>query len=187
MTPKIGFPWSEIRNISFNDKKFVIKPIDKKAPVCMSLMMTSYKQLKLRILSSFFFLIYIYLSSLGLCILRTKTAHQQAHPGSLHGQPRAVHAPPQTRHHWGAADEGSGSRGEEPEKDGEVQVMTFIRSSNVWCQLKHIMQTQERVHVCVHKMYRFPPFLLELCWRMKRGNGNLRKKKRRRLKGKKKN
>uniref|UniRef100_A0A8C9RT83 Moesin n=1 Tax=Scleropages formosus TaxID=113540 RepID=A0A8C9RT83_SCLFO len=32
MTPKIGFPWSEIRNISFSDKKFVIKPIDKKAP-----------------------------------------------------------------------------------------------------------------------------------------------------------
>ncbi|XP_053285455.1 moesin isoform X2 [Pleuronectes platessa] len=32
MTPKIGFPWSEIRNISFNDKKFLIKPIDKKAP-----------------------------------------------------------------------------------------------------------------------------------------------------------
>lgn len=33
LTPKIGFPWSEIRNISFNDKKFIIKPIDKKAPV----------------------------------------------------------------------------------------------------------------------------------------------------------
>uniref|UniRef100_A0A3Q2V4U8 Radixin n=1 Tax=Haplochromis burtoni TaxID=8153 RepID=A0A3Q2V4U8_HAPBU len=33
LSPKIGFPWSEIRNISFNDKKFVIKPIDKKAPV----------------------------------------------------------------------------------------------------------------------------------------------------------
>ncbi|MFT7802652.1 moesin-like isoform X2 [Arapaima gigas] len=32
MTPKIGFPWSEIRNISFSDKKFVIKPIDKKSP-----------------------------------------------------------------------------------------------------------------------------------------------------------
>ncbi|XP_054164052.1 moesin/ezrin/radixin homolog 1-like [Oppia nitens] len=32
LTPKIGFPWSEIRNISFNDKRFVIKPIDKKAP-----------------------------------------------------------------------------------------------------------------------------------------------------------
>ncbi|XP_013874839.1 moesin isoform X1 [Austrofundulus limnaeus] len=32
MTPKIGFPWSEIRNISFNDKKFAIKPIDKKSP-----------------------------------------------------------------------------------------------------------------------------------------------------------
>uniref|UniRef100_A0A146WBW4 Ezrin b n=1 Tax=Fundulus heteroclitus TaxID=8078 RepID=A0A146WBW4_FUNHE len=32
LTPKIGFPWSEIRNISFNDKKFMIKPIDKKSP-----------------------------------------------------------------------------------------------------------------------------------------------------------
>ncbi|VDM67942.1 unnamed protein product [Strongylus vulgaris] len=33
LSPKVGFPWSEIRNISFNDKKFVIKPIDKKANV----------------------------------------------------------------------------------------------------------------------------------------------------------
>uniref|UniRef100_A0A3Q1BIS8 FERM domain-containing protein n=1 Tax=Amphiprion ocellaris TaxID=80972 RepID=A0A3Q1BIS8_AMPOC len=32
LSPKIGFPWSEIKNISFTDKKFVIKPIDKKAP-----------------------------------------------------------------------------------------------------------------------------------------------------------
>ncbi|CAN9502600.1 unnamed protein product [Ophioblennius macclurei] len=32
LTPKIGFPWSEIRNISFNDKKFIIKPIDKRSP-----------------------------------------------------------------------------------------------------------------------------------------------------------
>uniref|UniRef100_A0A674MKH0 Ezrin a n=1 Tax=Takifugu rubripes TaxID=31033 RepID=A0A674MKH0_TAKRU len=31
LTPKIGFPWSEIRNVSFNDKKFTIKPLDKKA------------------------------------------------------------------------------------------------------------------------------------------------------------
>ncbi|CEF67473.1 Moesin/ezrin/radixin homolog 1 [Strongyloides ratti] len=31
LSPRVGFPWSEIRNISFNDKKFVIKPIDKKA------------------------------------------------------------------------------------------------------------------------------------------------------------
>lgn len=31
LNPKVGFPWSEIRNISFNDKKFVIKPIDKKS------------------------------------------------------------------------------------------------------------------------------------------------------------
>lgn len=33
LTPKVGFPWSEIRNISFNDKKFTIKPIDKKSNV----------------------------------------------------------------------------------------------------------------------------------------------------------
>ncbi|CAK9294794.1 unnamed protein product [Gordionus sp. m RMFG-2023] len=32
LNPKIGFPWSEIRNISFSDRRFVIKPIDKKAP-----------------------------------------------------------------------------------------------------------------------------------------------------------
>ncbi|EDV24958.1 uncharacterized protein TRIADDRAFT_25177, partial [Trichoplax adhaerens] len=32
LTPKIGFPWSEIRNISFSEKKFVIKPIDRKSP-----------------------------------------------------------------------------------------------------------------------------------------------------------
>lgn len=33
LTPKIGFPWSEIKNVSFNDKKFTIKPIDKRSPV----------------------------------------------------------------------------------------------------------------------------------------------------------
>jgi len=32
LTPKIGFPWSEIRNVSFSSKKFIIKPIDRKAP-----------------------------------------------------------------------------------------------------------------------------------------------------------
>ena len=29
LTPKIGFPWSEIRNISFNDRKFLSKVIFK--------------------------------------------------------------------------------------------------------------------------------------------------------------
>lgn len=157
MTPKIGFPWSEIRNISFNDKKFVIKPIDKKAPVCMSLMMTSYEGLKLRIFC-------LYLLSLGLCILRTKTAHQQAHPGSLHGQPWAVYAPPQTRHHWGAADEGSGSRGEEPEKDGEVQVKVFIHSSitchPTWDACWSASCRNRRGFMCVNYIiYRFSPFV----------------------------
>lgn len=43
LTPRIGFPWSEIRNISFNDKKFIIKPIDKKAPVSTSYFSTFNK------------------------------------------------------------------------------------------------------------------------------------------------
>ena len=32
LTPKIGFPWSEIRSISYKDQKFIIRPTDKKAP-----------------------------------------------------------------------------------------------------------------------------------------------------------
>ncbi|CAF1448495.1 unnamed protein product [Rotaria sp. Silwood1] len=32
LTPKIGFPWSEIRNITFNGKKFLIKPMDRNSP-----------------------------------------------------------------------------------------------------------------------------------------------------------
>lgn len=32
LAPKVQFPWSEIKNISFKDKKFTIKPVDKKAP-----------------------------------------------------------------------------------------------------------------------------------------------------------
>ena len=31
-TPSVGFPWSEIRNISFSDRKFIIKPTDKRSP-----------------------------------------------------------------------------------------------------------------------------------------------------------
>lgn len=32
VTPRLGFPWAEIRNISFNDKKFTIKMVSKDAP-----------------------------------------------------------------------------------------------------------------------------------------------------------
>jgi len=32
VTPRLGFPWAEIRNISFNDKKFTIKMVNKDAP-----------------------------------------------------------------------------------------------------------------------------------------------------------
>ena len=31
VTPRLGFPWGEIRNISFNDKKFTIKMVSKDA------------------------------------------------------------------------------------------------------------------------------------------------------------
>uniref|UniRef100_A0A4W3HNB9 NF2, moesin-ezrin-radixin like (MERLIN) tumor suppressor n=1 Tax=Callorhinchus milii TaxID=7868 RepID=A0A4W3HNB9_CALMI len=33
LTPKISFPWNEIRNISYSDKEFAIKPLDKKTEV----------------------------------------------------------------------------------------------------------------------------------------------------------
>lgn len=32
LVPKIGFPWSEIKNVSYNSHKFIIKSIDKKSP-----------------------------------------------------------------------------------------------------------------------------------------------------------
>ncbi|XP_021374387.1 merlin-like [Mizuhopecten yessoensis] len=32
LCPKIMFPWNEIKNISFKDKRFVIKPVEKKSP-----------------------------------------------------------------------------------------------------------------------------------------------------------
>ncbi|KAK3084822.1 hypothetical protein FSP39_019612, partial [Pinctada imbricata] len=31
LKPEVTFPWSEVKNISFKEKKFVIKPVDKKA------------------------------------------------------------------------------------------------------------------------------------------------------------
>ncbi|KAM6965666.1 merlin isoform 2-T2 [Aplochiton taeniatus] len=33
LTPKCSFPWNEIRNISYSDKEFTIKPLDKKTDV----------------------------------------------------------------------------------------------------------------------------------------------------------
>lgn len=32
LQPKTTFTWSEIRHISFDDKKFIIKPVDKNSP-----------------------------------------------------------------------------------------------------------------------------------------------------------
>ncbi|XP_051535922.1 merlin-like [Myxocyprinus asiaticus] len=43
LTPKISFPWNEIRNISYSDKEFTIKPLDKKADIF------KFNSLKLRV------------------------------------------------------------------------------------------------------------------------------------------
>lgn len=32
LSPKTTFQWSEIRHVSFDDKRFVIKPVDKTSP-----------------------------------------------------------------------------------------------------------------------------------------------------------
>lgn len=32
LSPKTTFQWSEIRHVSFDDKKFTIKPVDKTSP-----------------------------------------------------------------------------------------------------------------------------------------------------------
>uniref|UniRef100_A0AAQ6A0N8 FERM domain-containing protein n=1 Tax=Amphiprion ocellaris TaxID=80972 RepID=A0AAQ6A0N8_AMPOC len=32
LSPKIGFPWNEIKNVSYDNKRFVLKPLDKNAP-----------------------------------------------------------------------------------------------------------------------------------------------------------
>ena len=44
---------------------------------------------------------------LGLHLLCGPTANQQAHPRTVHGQPRVVHATKEARHHRGSTDEGA--------------------------------------------------------------------------------
>lgn len=55
--------------------------------------------------------------NVGLCVLCSATAHQQAYLGAVYGEPRAVHEEEEARHHRGAADEGPGQGGEEQEAD----------------------------------------------------------------------
>lgn len=62
----------------------------------------------------------------GLCVLCSTVEDQQAHPGTMHGQPRALHEEEEARYHRGPADEGSGQRGEAPETDGEVWTCIHI-------------------------------------------------------------
>lgn len=105
MTPKIGFPWSEIRNISFNDKKFLIKPIDRKAPVCIKILLL-VQSLKRNILDnvSFFFVIFCNFMSLQLTsVLQpifskflpvTRSPLSTAPVLAQHGAPLPVSIPP---------------------------------------------------------------------------------------------
>ena len=86
LTPKIGFPWSEIRNISFSDRKFVIKPIDKKAPD-----FTFWVE-RLRINKRI----------LALCMVSPKMFNFSKQDNFL-GQPRAVHEKTPARPNRGPA------------------------------------------------------------------------------------
>lgn len=64
---------------------------------------------------------FFFLHRLGLCVLCSTVADQQAYSGVVHGKPRAVHEEEEARHHRSAADESSGQRGKAPKTDGEVQ------------------------------------------------------------------
>lgn len=93
-----------------------------------------------------------HIAVLGLCILCSETAHQQAHSGSLHGQPWAVYAPQKTGHHRSAADEGSGSGREESQEDGEVRVTSCCQRNytavcDSWC-LKPFSKFKEIAQYC---------------------------------------
>jgi hypothetical protein len=33
VTPRLGFPWVEVRNIAYNEKQFVIRMTESKVPV----------------------------------------------------------------------------------------------------------------------------------------------------------
>ena len=56
----------------------------------------------------------------GFRLFRAASAHQQAHLGPLHGQPRAVHAASQAGHDRGATDEGPGPGGATCQNEGTV-------------------------------------------------------------------
>lgn len=128
LTPKIGFPWSEIRNISFNDKKFIIKPIDKKAPVswcdkvylgfiCAWLLIYPFHNVP-------WFLI------LGFCLLCNTLEDKQANFGSLYGEPWALHEAQETRHNWSAADESTSNGGKAVKSQREVLPS---HNKDYWC------------------------------------------------------
>ena len=87
LTPKIGFPWSEIRNISFSDRKFVIKPIDKKAPD-----FTFWVE-RLRINKRI----------LALCMVSSSFLKKKLLKLNFQGQPRVVHEKTPARPNRGPA------------------------------------------------------------------------------------
>ena len=60
----------------------------------------------------------------GFHIFCGASADQQAYTGAVHGQPRVVHAPPQAGHDRGAADEGTGTRGQARQTGRTVILVT---------------------------------------------------------------
>lgn len=117
LTPKIGFPWSEIRNISFNDKKFIIKPIDKKAPVSHVAILIQEIKWNMIMIKSFLSKRIFYAAIklivnfviLGFCFLCITVEDKQANFGPLHGKPRTLYEAQEARHHWSSTDESSSS------------------------------------------------------------------------------
>ena len=76
VTPRLGFPWTEIRNISFNDKKFKISMVNKEAPVGPHATRRPRHNARAE-----------------FQVLRAAVSNQQAHPVAVRRQPRVLHGP----------------------------------------------------------------------------------------------
>lgn len=155
LTPKIGFPWSEIRNISFNDKKFIIKPIDKKAPVSHVAILIQEIKWNMIMIKSFLSKRIFYAAIklivnfviLGFCFLCITVEDKQANFGPLHGKPRTLYEAQEARHHWSSTDESSSSGRKTSKIEREV---SFVISDyvNEMCVERFI--TEKLPTPCTH-------------------------------------
>ena len=102
--PRVNFPWSEIQNISYDDKKFAIKPVDKTAP---PFIFYSDKHRVNKLVRHLFTILY-FRSNFGSIFQRFLDF------GFVHWKSRFVYASKETRFDGGATDESTGQRGETP-------------------------------------------------------------------------